>query len=145
MKLRDRVRGAVQGFRGSIRGREPALTEREATQEAVRREVRALGEECAEMLQDQRYGSMRKLYQRIVEGNMRLMIWYDVPQGTVDRDALYCEAMRRYQQQLRTLSQIVDAPKEFVARAEAAAKAPVERPRATGYAPGAPNMAARRA
>jgi len=85
--------------------------------EQVQRDAKHLAQLSAELLQDQRYGALKQLYDRIVEQNVRLLLWYDPPVGHPQPLVAFYEAMRKVQLQLRPLMQIVGMPREFVAKA----------------------------
>lgn len=118
MTIFSRIKEAMNPYASSEKkGAEPDW--QEVVAERVRKDLAQLAEMSAEMLQDQRYTKIRQLYQRILEQNMRLLIHYDPPNGVnAGRMEVYFDTMRKIQQQVRVLSQIVEMPKEFVAKAE---------------------------
>ena len=96
-------------------------SEREKLEDSVRKSALDLGEIGREIVQDQRYGRMRVEYQRILAQTLRLLIHADMNPTLPDPQAEFVDRIRKYQQQLRALTNLVDVPKDFAAVAERAA------------------------
>ena len=116
----NRIKAAAKAFRTPYDEPSPEQEQdwQSAMADQVKREAQNLTILSKTLLQDTRYTQLRMMYERILEQTTRALIWYNVPSGfTGDRAQLYLEQMRHFQEQLRVLSQIVELPKEFAARA----------------------------
>ena len=101
-------------------------TEREELELSVRRAAMALGEIGRGMVQDSRYGRMRAEYEKALTLTLRLLIHADLNPNLPDPQTEFVDRIRKYQQQLRALLNIVDVPKGFAAVAEQAAIKPAK-------------------
>lgn len=109
-------------LRNPFRAETPAQkSEREQLEDSVRKSALALGDIGREIVQDQRYGRMQAEYQRVLAQTLRLMIHADMNPTLPDPQAEFVDRIRKYQQQVRALTNIVDVPKDFAAVAERAA------------------------
>ena len=109
----NRLQAAFQAFH------KPPVTDAYAQMaEQVQRDAKHLAQLSAELLQDGRYTAMKQLYDRIVEQNVRLLLWYNPPPNHPQPLVAFYETMRTLQLQLRPLVRMVGLPKDFVAKAE---------------------------
>lgn len=135
MSLPDRLQAALRAFTSPYSAPTQGEADwQQAMESNVKQDVREFAQLSAAMLQDHRYAKLSARFQRILEQNIRLLIWYDVPSAQAGNLLeVYYEAMRKFQHQVRALSQIVETPKEFVVKAKELPKeqAPVA---AKGYA-----------
>lgn len=114
----------MMGILSRLRNRNPykpptkeELDELQQIENSARADLEAFSELSARIMADPNYLSLVKLYQRILSNTLRLMIWYDPP---VSQNAMetFFDKMRGYQRQLRVISQIVELPAGFKARAD---------------------------
>jgi hypothetical protein len=132
----NRLKAAVKAFRTPYDDPPPEQEQdwQSGMAEQVKREAQSLALLSKTMLQDARYTQMRMVYQRLLEQSIRLMIWYDAPSAHAQPIVAYFESMRKFQLQLRALTQIVEMPKEFAARAQAESQPSPVKP-AEAFAP----------
>lgn len=100
--------GLTNPFQQRTKDQEKELREIE---NAVKRDIQAFAAEAKELFGDTRYQKLKNQFKKIYEQNIRLLVYFDEPNGNLERYAL---KMREYQSQLRILKQIVDTPQGFV-------------------------------